>query len=108
MIVIKGIYGLIGLAKRAGKLSTGESGCKDAIRFGKSCLVIIASDTGTNTRKSISDSCKFYGVPKYEISTMSELGHAVGNSFNAVISINDEGFAKGIEKRILQIINGGD
>lgn len=102
------IYGMLGLAKRAGKVVCGEKGCKDAIRFGKSCLIIIAEDTGVNTKKSISDSCAFYGVPKYEIGNMQSNGHAVGNRFNAVLSVNDEGFAKAIEKHILANINGGE
>ena len=102
------IYGMLGLAKRAGKVTCGEKGCKDAIRFGKSFLVILACDTGVNTKKSISDSCNFYGVPVYEIGTMVENGHAVGNRFNAVISVNDEGFAKVIEKHILANNNGGE
>lgn len=102
------IYGMLGMAKRAGKVVCGEKGCKDAIRFGKSYLVIIAEDTGVNTKKSITDSCNFYGVPKYEIGNMADNGHAVGNSFNAVISVNDEGFAKAIEKHILANNNGGE
>ena len=47
-------------------------------------------------------------MPKYEIGTMSDNGHAVGNRFNAVLSVNDEGFAKVIEKHILANINGGE
>lgn len=105
---MKKIYGMLGLAKRAGKVVCGEKGCKDAIRFGKSFLVILAADTGVNTKKSINDSCSFYGVPVYEVGNMEENGHAVGNNFNAVLSVNDEGFAKSIEKHILAIINGGE
>ena len=41
--------GLIGLAKRAGKLSSGESACKEAIKTGKSYLIILAEDVGKNT-----------------------------------------------------------
>lgn len=108
VIVINKVYSLLGLAKRAGRLSSGESGCKDAVRFGKSRLIVIAADTGTNTRKSISDSCAYYGVPIYTVGTMTELGHAVGNRFNAVLSVNDEGFAKSIEKQICANINGGE
>lgn len=99
---------MLGLAKRAGKIVSGESGCKDSIRFGSSYLVIIAQDTGPNTLKNITDSCKFYDVPYYTIGTIEANGHAVGNSFNAVLSVTDEGFAKAIEKHILAKINGGE
>jgi ribosomal protein L7Ae-like RNA K-turn-binding protein len=99
---------MLGLAKRAGKIISGESGCKDSIRFGSSYLIIIAEDTGVNTKKSITDSCKFYDVPYYEIGNIVDNGRAIGNSFNAVLSVTDEGFAKVIEKSILVKINGGE
>ena len=100
--------GLIGLAKRANKLSCGESACKEAIRMGKSFLIILAEDTGENTRKNILDSCNYYNVEHLIMSTKSGLGHAVGNIYNAVISVNDEGFAKGILKHIQANINEGE
>ena len=99
---------MLGLAKRAGKIISGESGCKDSIRFGSSYLIILAEDTGVNTKKSITDSCKFYDVPYYEIGNIVDNGRAIGNSFNAVLSVTDEGFAKAIEKSILAKINGGE
>ena len=105
---INKIYGMLGLAKRAGKVISGESGCKDSVRFGSAYLVIIAEDTGVNKKKSITDSCNYYGVPYYEIGTMEQNGRAVGNSFNAVLSVTDKGFAKSIEKHILAKINGGE
>ena len=108
MSIINKIYGLLGLAKRAGMICSGESRCKDSVRFGSAYLVIIATDTGVNTRKSITDSCKFYEVPYYEIGTMVDNGHAIGNEFNAVMSVTDQGFAKSIEKSILAKINGGE
>ena len=42
------------------------------------------------------------------MSTKSGLGHAVGNSYNAVLSVNDEGFAKGILKNIQANIKEGE
>lgn len=100
--------GLIGLAKRAGRLVCGESAVKEGVRFGKARLVIIASDASDNTQKNISDSCKYYDVNYYIAYDKDTLGHAVGNSYNAAIAITDEGFAKSIEKNLQSIINGGE
>lgn len=100
MIIIDKVLGLIGLAKRAGKISCGESACKDAVRFGKSKLIVIASDASANTKKNIEDSCKYYGVYCLRAYTKEELGHAVGNEFNAALSVNDDGFAQTIIKNI--------
>ena len=100
--------GLIGLAKRAGRLSCGESACKEAIRMGNSHLIILARDVGKNTSKNILDSCTYYKVKHLILGTKESLGHAVGNEFNAVISVNDEGFANGILKHIPANINEGE
>lgn len=91
---------MLGLAKRAGKLLSGESACKEAVRFGKSWLIILAEDASDNTVKNITDSCKYYNVSYLKLGTKESLGHSVGNAYNAVLSINDEGFAGAILKYI--------
>ncbi len=100
--------GLVGLAKRAGKIAAGEGAVKDSIRFGKAYAVIIASDASDNTRKNITDSCKYYEVPYYIAYTKDILGHAIGNNFNAAIAVLDKGFCENIEKYLQQSIDGGD
>lgn len=101
-------FNLVGLAKRAGKVVCGEEAVKEGIRSGKLKLVIIAEDVSNNTRKSIINSCKHYGVTYYFAGTKEELGHAVGNNFNAVLAISDEGFAKTIERNLQLITIGGE
>ncbi len=91
---------MLGLAKRAGKLSSGESACKEAVRSGKSRLILLAEDASNNTVKNITDSCKYYNVTYLKIGTKESLGHAIGNAYNAVISIDDDGFADAILKHI--------
>lgn len=102
------VLSLIGLARKAGKVALGEGPSKDAVRFGKAKLVIIAEDASDNTKKSITDSCKFYNVKYYIAFTKESLGHAVGNSINAAATILDDGFAATIEKHLQQSIDGGD
>ncbi len=99
---------LVGLAKRAGKVICGEEAVKEGIRSGKLKLVIIAADVSDNTKKSITNSCKYYGVTYYFVGTKEILGHAVGNYFNAVLAISDEGFAKTIERNLQLITIGGE
>lgn len=100
--------GLLGLAKRAGRVVSGESACKEAIRFGKSYLILLATDVSANTSKSITDSCSFYEVPYVITGTKESLGAAIGNAFNAVVSVNDEGFANGILKHLNANIKEGE
>ncbi len=94
------VLGLLGLAKKAGRIVSGETACKEAVRYGSSHLIILATDISPNTFKNITDSCKYYEVPYYSLFDKKTLGNAVGNDFNAVVSVNDEGFANGILKHI--------
>lgn len=98
----------VSLAKRAGKVASGESAVKDAIRSGTAELVILAEDLGANTSKSITDSCAYYNVKYVSAETKDELGHAIGKSFAAAIAICDKGFSNSIEKAITANINGGE
>ncbi|MEE1350463.1 MAG: ribosomal L7Ae/L30e/S12e/Gadd45 family protein [Clostridia bacterium] len=91
------LLGMLGLAKRAGKVSTGTFICEKMIKSRMAQLVILAGDASENTKKAISDSCNFYGIKLIEYSNMDELGHYVGaKAPRAVVSVNDENFAKAI------------
>lgn len=90
------LFGMLGLAKRAGKVSTGSFICTKAIRSKRAKLVLLASDASENTKKAISDSCRYYNVRFIELSDMESLGHATGGGDRAVVSINDYNFAKAI------------
>lgn len=97
------ILGLIGLAKKAGRITTGSEPCEDAIRCGISKLIIIAEDISNNGLKAICDCCTYYGVKYITYASKTDLGAAVGSEIRAVISINDEGFARAIENKITAI-----
>lgn len=91
------LLNMIGLAKRAGKISTGSFICEKMIKSRTAKLVVLAADASENTKKTICDSCKFYDVYVIEAATMDTLGHAVGaDALRAVISVNDNNFAKAI------------
>lgn len=98
---MKKVFGMIGLAKRAGKVVSGEKNCKEAIKRGTALLCILANDASDNTKKSITNSCSFYETELITFSTVQELGYAIGNAKNSAIAITDENFAKAI----LNIIN---
>lgn len=88
---------MLGLAKKAGKVSTGSFICEKAIKSKRAKLVILACDASVNTRKSISDACKYYNIQLIEPEVhMEELGYATGGGDRAVVSVNDYNFAKAI------------
>lgn len=98
------ILNLLGLAKRAGKLSTGEALVIDEIRKQKAKLVFIASDASENTRKKVSDKSSTYKVPYLNRFTHEQLSHAIGQN-RKVIAVMDNGFAKRI-KELSKILEG--
>ncbi len=88
--------GMLGLAKRAGKVATGEFLCDKAIKSGQSHLIIIASDISENGRKEICDACRYYEVEHIELGTRAELGKITGSDERTVVSVNDENFKNAI------------
>ncbi len=95
--------GMLGLAKRAGKVVTGEFLCEKAIKSGQSCLIIIAADISENSRKAICDACNYYGVEYIEYASADELGKITGSERRVVVSVNDENFKNAILSKIERI-----
>lgn len=89
--------GMLGMAKRAGKVISGEAVCSKAIKNGEARLVIIASDASENTKKSVINSCQYYRVDYIEAASMADIGKYTGSaSERAVAVVNDNNFAKAI------------
>ncbi len=94
------ILGMIGLAKRAGKVVSGEYLCDKAIKKGESKLIIIAEDISDNGKKAITDACTYYNVEYIVFAKASELGQFTGSGRRTVISVNDENFKNAILSKI--------
>ena len=91
------LLNMLGLAKRAGKVSTGSFICEKMIKSKSAKLIVLAVDAAENTKKAITNSCSFHNIKIIEYSDMSALGRAVGASApRAVISVNDSNFANAI------------
>jgi len=95
---------MIGLAARAGKVSSGEFSAEKAISGRKAGLCILAEDASDNTKKHFGDMCSYRGITILEFDmTKDKLGHMIGRKDRAVITVDDTGFSK----TILKIIEGG-
>lgn len=92
------IFGFLGLAKRAGKVDTGEQRVRDRIKSGNAFLVILAEDASENTRKKITDMCNFRDIELIVLSDRYTLGSCVGKEFAVVLSVSDKGFAEKIKQ----------
>ncbi len=87
---------------KSGNLVSGEFSTEKAVKAGKACVVILASDVSDNTRKKFSNMCEFYETPIFFYSTKDELGHAIGKEYRASMAIVDQGLAKAVIQNINQ------
>ena len=97
------VLGMIGLAKRAGKITSGEFLCEKTIKSGQSRLIIIAEDISENAKKAVLNECSHYGVKYIEFSSSFQLGKAIGADSRMVISVNDDNFKNAILSKIERI-----
>ena len=87
---------LLGMARRAGKLSLGHDAAKGAVRYGKAQLVIISEDASQRLRE------EFEGIASsddrnteilFTDYTMYAIGTAIGSKAG-VLTVDDKGFAE--------------
>ena len=87
------LLNLLGLARRAGKLVTGEDMVLGAIRNGKASLVFFANDGGQRGMQKVTDKTNSYNVAFTTALTRQELADATGLA-RTVLAVADRGFAK--------------
>ena len=86
------VLNLLGIAKRAGRLTTGEEKTTESIQKQTAKLVFVASDASKNTSKKVKDKCSYYNIPLIDKYSNMELSQATGASNRVVLSITDSGF----------------
>ncbi len=92
------VLGMLGLARRAGKIESGEFSAEKAIKTYRSHLIIVAGDASDNTRKKFTDKASFRKVPVRIYADKEQLGKATGTADRSVVSVNDERFAASLLK----------
>ena len=95
------IFSMIGLATKAGKTTNGNFMTEKAVKGGSAYLVIVSDEASDNTKKMFKNMCDYYKVPCYFFGTKEELGGAQGRELRASLAITDPGFAKSLEKKLI-------
>lgn len=92
------VTGLIGLARRAGKVAVGYDAAATAVREGKGSLGLCACDLSPKSRKEWLFSVSRSSVPVRTLPLTKEtLGAALGvHKPVGIITVCDEGFARAI------------
>lgn len=100
------ILSMIGLARKAGNVVSGEFSTEKAIKERKARLVIVADDASDNTKKLFTNKCAYYHIPLYFYSDKDSIGRALGYEFRTSLAVNDEGFANALIKKFQTILGG--
>ena len=95
-------FSILGLAKRAGMVLAGEALVENAVRQAQAKLLILAKDASDNTKKKFHNSALYYGIPIIEVGTKSELGHAIGEEYRAIVAVTDSGFVEKLQQILEQ------
>ncbi|NPV28252.1 MAG: 50S ribosomal protein L7ae [Firmicutes bacterium] len=93
---MKSLFSLLGLARRAGKLTSGITNCLHALAHKEARLIILAEDAGRNREKVIK-ACLTEQVPYLEFGSRQEFLKYLGQS-SCIWAVLCENFAQQILK----------
>ena len=97
------LLSLLGLCRRAGRLTLGNDPVIDSINLKKAKLVLVAKDCSHHTAKDVLSCAHRMGVKSHILPhTKEEISLAVGK-YTAVLSITDDGFANKADKLICSL-----
>ncbi|MCQ4021979.1 MULTISPECIES: ribosomal L7Ae/L30e/S12e/Gadd45 family protein [unclassified Ruminococcus] len=85
---------LLGLCRRAGKITIGSDPTIESVKKGEARLVLFAKNASANTRKNVLGAAIQSGVKVIDIDYDKEDISVSLGKLCAVASVNDEGFAK--------------
>ncbi len=91
---------LLGLCRKAGKLSLGHDACKESIKSSAAQLMFICSDASERLAEEMEALAKENGIKTYSVKySMLDIKQAL--SFKAaVIAVNDSGFSKSLINKL--------
>ena len=98
------VLGLIGLCRKAGKITFGTQACIESIEKRKVKLLIIGEDASDRTKQNFMDLCKKKDIPIRIWGAIDELSKAIGQNNKVVLGIKE----KNLSDQIIKMIDGGD
>lgn len=102
--MVNKVYGLLGIASKAGKVISGTDIILEKLSRKKVNLVIIAEDASEKTIKNMKYYCEKENVKVIIYGNILENSKAIGKNNRAIIGIIDNNLAEAIKK----LIHGGE
>ena len=93
------VLNLLGLAKKAGKLITGEDSVIMGLQNKSIKMVFVANDASSQTLDKFDKKCFFYNVECITCFSCDELSSAIGAD-RKIIGLTDAGFTKAIKEKM--------
>ncbi|MDR0896888.1 MAG: ribosomal L7Ae/L30e/S12e/Gadd45 family protein [Oscillospiraceae bacterium] len=87
---------LLGLAQRAGQVTSGDGLCEKEIRAGRAALALLDAGASENTREKYAALCGGRGIP-LKILGADALGQAIGKGNRMIAVVKPGGLAKKME-----------
>jgi ribosomal protein L7Ae-like RNA K-turn-binding protein len=99
----EGITGLVGLARRSGRLAVGFDACARAIGQRKAKLIILAQDLSSSTATKVRNRADERQVPLIVHGSKARWGKALGRDEVGVMAVLDSGFAEAIMRKLKNV-----
>lgn len=98
--------GIVGLARRAGKVAIGREAARSAILRRHCRVLLLAQDAPTRVRTRLSTLAESYQVPVAEVASKAALGERLGYPEVVAAAVCDQSFANGIINKCLSASEG--
>jgi ribosomal protein L7Ae-like RNA K-turn-binding protein len=89
------VLGLLGLARRAGRLAVGATAVEKLVRQGRPPVLILARDAGESQRRHFASLQPIRGLVA-DLLNRDELARRLGRTELVVVAVNDPGFVRGL------------
>lgn len=87
------VTGLLGVARKAGRVRSGATQVEEALSRERLALLIVAGDAEPATVEAFATRAAAVGTPVTRFGTKDSLGRAIGQEHRAVVGIADPGLA---------------
>ena len=94
------VFGMIGLASRAGKIASGTNTCIFTMAKGKARLLIIADDMAENSKEKLIFAARQNEVEYRVFGHADDLAHYTGRYGAGAFCVTDDNFAEVIAQTI--------
>jgi ribosomal protein L7Ae-like RNA K-turn-binding protein len=97
---LRKVYNLIGIAQRAGFVSSGAMAAQTSLNSNRACILLMSNDIAENTRDLLVKKCMKNQIPWFFLGGKYELGNSTGKAYRVALTVNDEGMAGAIMRAL--------